>query len=150
MFLALAAIVYATASVGFTKKLGRHDPAADEFDSKEIRESPALFYAVAALYLFAMTSVGIAIAVVASNLLRSMMIMLLILQPMIFLSGTWNPPEAMSPRMRWLSLILPLRYFIGFGYEVLLKGHGLRLVAWDIVVIVVLGGAPLRVFSLAI
>lgn len=104
-----------------------------------VRGSLALFYAVAALYVFAMTSMGIAIAVVAKNLAQAMMIMLLILQPMVFLSGAWNPPEAMSPWMRWLSLISPLRYFIDFGYGVVLKGNGVRLVAWDIVGIVVLG-----------
>jgi ABC-2 type transport system permease protein len=65
-----------------------------------IRGSLALFYAVAALDVFAMTSMGIAIAVVARNLAQAMMIMLLILQPMVFLSGAWNPPEAMSPWMR--------------------------------------------------
>lgn len=106
-----------------------------------IRGSLGLFYAVAALYVFAMTSMGIAIAVVARNLAQAMMIMLLILQPMIFLSGAWNPPEAMSPWMRWLSLISPLRYFIDFGYGVILKGNGISYVGWDIAGIVILGSA---------
>lgn len=106
-----------------------------------IRGSLLLFYSVAALYVFAMTSMGIAIAVVARNLSQAMMIMLLILQPMIFLSGAWNPPEAMSPWMRWLSFASPMRYFIDFGYGVILKGNGLALVAWDIVGIVILGSA---------
>jgi ABC-2 type transport system permease protein len=112
-----------------------------------IRGSLFLFYSVAALYVFAMTSMGIAIAVVARNLSQAMMIMLLILQPMIFLSGAWNPPEAMSPWMRWLSLISPMRYFIDFGYGVILKGNGLSIVAWDIAGIVILGSA-LFTFSL--
>jgi ABC-2 type transport system permease protein len=112
-----------------------------------IRGSLALFYAVAALYVFAMTSMGIAIAVVARNLAQAMMIMLLILQPMIFLSGAWNPPEAMSPWMRWLSLISPLRYFIDFGFGVILKGNGISFVAWDIAGIAILG-TVLFVFSI--
>ena len=66
-----------------------------------IRGSLGVFYGVAALHVFAMTSLGIAIAVVARNLAQAMMIMILILQPMIFLSGAWNPPEAMIPWMRW-------------------------------------------------
>jgi ABC-2 type transport system permease protein len=41
--------------------------------------------------------------------------------------------------MRWLSFISPMRYFIDFGYGVILKGNGLALVAWDIVGIVILG-----------
>jgi ABC-2 type transport system permease protein len=113
-----------------------------------IRGNLLLFYGVAALYVFAMTSMGIAIAVVARNLAQAMMLMILILQPMVFLSGAWNPPEAMSPWMRWISLISPLRYFTEFGYGVILKGSGLQLLIWDVVGIVVLG-TILFTFSLA-
>jgi ABC-2 type transport system permease protein len=113
-----------------------------------IRGSLLLFYSVAALYVFAMTSMGIAIAVLARNLAQALMIMILILQPMIFLSGAWNPPEAMSSWMRWLSLLSPLRYFIDFGYGVILKGNGLAFIWRDIAGIAVLG-AILFSFSLA-
>jgi ABC-2 type transport system permease protein len=68
-----------------------------------------------------------------------MMIILLILQPMIFLSGAWNPPEAMNRWMRQLSVISPMRFFIDFGFGVTLKGNGLSLVAWDIAGIAILG-----------
>jgi len=112
-----------------------------------IRGSLALFYAVAALHVFAMTSLGIAIAVVARNLAQAMMIMILILQPMIFLSGAWNPPEAMIPWMRYLSFISPMRYFIDFGYGVILKGSNITVVAWDIAGII-LFGTVLMSFSL--
>ena len=112
-----------------------------------IRGSLLLFYTVSALYVFAMTSMGIAIAVVARNLAQAMMMMLLILQPMILLSGAWNPPEAMATWMRWLSVLSPLRYFIDFGYGVILKGNGLALVAQDIAGICILG-VGLFTFSL--
>jgi ABC-2 type transport system permease protein len=104
-----------------------------------IRGSLLLFYSVSALYVFAMTSMGIAIAVVAKNLAQAMLIMLLILQPMILLSGAWGPPEAMSTWMRWIGLVSPLRHFIDFGYGVILKGNGLAFVAKDIAAICLLG-----------
>jgi ABC-2 type transport system permease protein len=113
-----------------------------------IRGSLFLFYGASALYVFAMTSMGIAIAVVAKNIAQALMIMILILQPMIFLSGAWNPPEAMTPWMRWISMLSPLRYFIDLGYGVILKGNDLRLVATDLAGIVVLG-TILFSFSLA-
>ena len=112
-----------------------------------IRGSLLLFYSVAALYVFAMSSLGIAIAVVAKNLAQAMMIMMLALQPMIFLSGAWNPSEAMNPWLRKLSVISPMRFFIDFGYGVILKGNGLSIVAWDIIGIVVLGAT---VFSFSL
>ena len=112
-----------------------------------IRGSLVLFYSVTALYVFAMTSMGILIALFARNPPQAIMIMILILQPMIFLSGAWNPPEAMSPWMRWISLLSPLRYFIDFGFGVILKGNGLRVLIWDVVGIATLG-TVLFVFSL--
>jgi ABC-2 type transport system permease protein len=105
-----------------------------------IRGSLVLFYSVAALYVFAMTSLGIAIAMVARNLSQAVMIMMLVLVPMIFLSGAWNPPEAMDPWLRWASLVSPMRYFIDFGYSVLFKGNGIEYVWRDVVGMLVLGG----------
>lgn len=113
-----------------------------------IRGSLALFYAVTALYVFAMTSMGIVIALLARSPAQAIMIMILILQPMIFLSGAWNPPEAMSHWMRWVSVLSPLRYYIDFAFGVVLKGNGLLDVAWDVVGIVTIGAA-LFLLSLA-
>jgi ABC-2 type transport system permease protein len=112
-----------------------------------IRGSQLLFYSVTALYVFAMSSMGMAIAVVARNMAQAIMIMILILQPMIFLSGAWNPPEAMSPWLRIISLVSPLRYFIDFAFGVILKGNSLSVLAWDVAGIAILG-AVLFGFSL--
>lgn len=112
-----------------------------------IRGSLLLFYSVTALYVSAMTSMGIAIALLARNPAQAIMIMILILQPMIFLSGAWNPPEAMSPWMRWVSFLSPLRYYIDFAFGVILKGNGLRVLIWDVAGIAALG-VVLFAFSL--
>jgi ABC-2 type transport system permease protein len=112
-----------------------------------IRGSLTLFFSVTALYVFAMTSMGIAIALVARNMAQAVLIMILILQPMVFLSGAWNPPEAMSPWLRGISVISPLRYFIEFAFGVILKGNGLTTVLADVAGIAVLG-AVLFAFSL--
>lgn len=112
-----------------------------------IRGSLLLFYLVTTLYVFAMTSMGIVIALIARNPAQAIMIMILILQPMIFLSGAWNPPEAMSHWMRWVSLLSPLRYFIDFAFGVILKGNGLRVLVWDVIGIGLLG-TVLFTFSL--
>ena len=106
-----------------------------------IRGSLLLFYGGAALFVFAMTSLGMAIAVVARSLAQAMMIMILVLQPMVFLSGAWNPPEAMIPWLRTVGMLSPLRYFIDFGYSVILKGSAASMVMHDLVAIAALGAA---------
>jgi ABC-2 type transport system permease protein len=68
-----------------------------------------------------------------------MMLLILILFPMLFLSGARFPPETFEPWMRYLSLISPMRYYIDFGYQVLFKGNGLAYVWGDLVGILVIG-----------
>ena len=104
-----------------------------------LRGSMLLFYPVMLFYAFTISALGLAISTVARNLAQSMMLMLVILIPMLFLSGAWTPPESMHPIMQYLSLISPMRYFIDFGYSVLFKGNGVKYVWHDIVGIILLG-----------
>ncbi len=104
-----------------------------------LRGSMLLFYPVMLFYAFTISALGLAISTVARNLAQTMMLMLVILIPMLFLSGAWTPPESMHPIMQYLSLISPMRYFIDFGYSVLFKGNGVKYVWHDIVGIILLG-----------
>jgi ABC-2 type transport system permease protein len=104
-----------------------------------IRGSLVLFYAVTAIYVFTISSLGIAIATVSRNLAQAMMTMFLVLMPMLYLSGAWTPPEAMSPVVRVLTLLSPMRYFIDFGFNVLFKGNGFFYIWPDIIGILIMG-----------
>jgi ABC-2 type transport system permease protein len=69
------------------------------------------------------------------------MLTVLIISPMIFLSGAWTPPEAMAPWMRFILYISPLHYYIDSSLGILLKGSGLDML-WDsILTMSLLGGA---------
>jgi ABC-2 type transport system permease protein len=113
-----------------------------------VRGSLVLFYLVTALYVFAVANLGIAIAVIVRNIAQAMMLLILILFPMLFLSGARFPPETMEPWLRYLSLISPMRYYIDFGYQVLFKGNGLAYVWPDLVGMSVIG-ALMFAFSIA-
>ena len=104
-----------------------------------IRGSLLLFYLVTALYVFAVANLGIAMAVIVRNIAQAMMLLILVLFPMLFLSGARFPPETMEPWLRYLSLISPMRYYIDFGYQVLFKGNGFAYVWHDIVGMSVIG-----------
>jgi len=106
-----------------------------------IRGSVALFYAVSVVYVFAMASLGLAIAVFTRNLGQAMLLLLLILYPMMLLSGAFSPPESMGPFLRYAGLLSPVRHYVDFGYQVLFKGNGLAYVWPDVVGILVLGVA---------
>jgi ABC-2 type transport system permease protein len=103
-----------------------------------IRGSLVLFFGVTALYVFAMTSMGIPIALVARNIAQAVLLMILILQPMVFLSGAWNSPKAMSPWLRWISAVSPFALL----QRLCVRSHpeGQWLVGiWDVAGIAVLG-----------
>ena len=98
-----------------------------------------LFFSVTAIYIFSIASLGMAIAVIAKNIAQVAMMLLMIMYPMLFLSGAFTPPESMATWMRWTSLLSPMRYYMDFGFQVLYKGNGLAEVWYDIVGIVIIG-----------
>jgi ABC-2 type transport system permease protein len=104
-----------------------------------IRGSVALFYGVSVVYVFAMASLGLAIAVLARNLGQAMLLLLLVLYPMMLLSGAFTPPESMQPVLRYASLASPMRHYVDFGYQVLFKGNGLAYVWPEVLAILGLG-----------
>ncbi len=67
------------------------------------------------------------------------MLIILLIAPMIFLSGAWTPPEAMPGFMRHLMAISPLHYFIDAIYGILLKGADIRMIAPQILGMTLLG-----------
>ena len=95
-----------------------------------IKGSLPLFFAVTALYTVATSGLGLYIATMSRNLAQAAMLAILILMPMIFLSGAWTPPEAMPVGLRQAMFLSPLYYFIELGYGILLKGAGLDIL-WD-------------------
>jgi ABC-2 type transport system permease protein len=106
-----------------------------------IRGSVALFYAVTLIYVFAMASLGLAIAALARTLGQAMMLLLLIFYPMTLLSGAFSPPESQGTLMRTVGVLSPVRHYVDFAYQVLFKGNGLAYVWQDVLGILGLGVA---------
>jgi len=106
-----------------------------------VKGSLLLFFSVTALYAVAVSGLGLFIASISRNLGQVSMLVIVILMPMLLLSGAWTPPEAMPALLRHLMVISPLYWFIELGYGILLKGAGLA-VLWDSVLgLSVLGAA---------
>lgn len=95
-----------------------------------MKGSLAFFFTVTALYTFTTAGLGLYIATIARNLAQAALLAILVLLPMIFLSGAWTPPEAMPAGLREAMYLSPLYYFIEMGYGILLKGAGLDIL-WD-------------------
>lgn len=97
-----------------------------------IQGSLLLFFALTTLYTSTLAGIGILIATMTRNMAQAGMMVILILAPMMFLSGAWTPPEAMPVVMRWGMYLSPLYYFINASYGILMKGAGLS-VLWPMI-----------------
>lgn len=89
-----------------------------------VKGSLGLFFLVSALYVFTTAGLGLFAATIARNLAQAGMLSILIIAPMLFLSGAWTPPEAMPEWLRGLMLVSPLHYYLDIAFGVLLKGQG--------------------------
>ncbi|HWR89496.1 MAG TPA: ABC transporter permease [Dissulfurispiraceae bacterium] len=95
-----------------------------------VRGSLVLFFSLVALYVFTTAGLGLLVATVARNSAQVGMLTILFVTPMIMLSGTWTPPEAMPEVLQYLIRLSPLNHFIEISYGILLRGAGVSLL-WD-------------------
>ena len=112
-----------------------------------MKGSLTLFFAVTALYSFAMSGLGLFVATLSRNLAQAAMLTILIMMPILLLSGAWTPPEAMPPVIRQAMYVSPLYYYIEMSYDILLKGAGLKIL-WDSLLGLILLGS--LVFSFGV
>ncbi|WP_457644416.1 ABC transporter permease [Persephonella sp.] len=73
-------------------------------------------------FLFAITGIGLFIASVAKSMLQVAQLSVVIMMPMIFLSGAWTPIHSMHPFIQYLSYISPLRYYIEGCLSIFFRG----------------------------
>ena len=106
-----------------------------------MRGSLVLFFLITALYVFTTAGLGLLAATVARNLAQVGMLTVVILMPMLLLSGAWTPIEAMPEWMRLLAWISPLHYFLDAAYGILLKGVGMTLLWKPVLAMGLLGVA---------
>jgi ABC-2 type transport system permease protein len=104
-----------------------------------IKGSLLLFFAITTLYIVSIAGLGLLVATVTRNLAQASMLAILLLAPLIFLSGVWTPPEALPTFVRYGMRLSPLYYYIDASYGVLLRGEGIDLLWHSVLGIFILG-----------
>jgi ABC-2 type transport system permease protein len=112
-----------------------------------INGSITLFFGLTALFVFTTAGMGLAAATLARNQAQVGLMTLLVVGPMLLLSGLMAPMEAMPEWVRYLMGASPLRYFIEITHGILLKGAGLNIL-WDSMLAMALLGAALFGFGM--
>lgn len=106
-----------------------------------------LFFAGAALCLFATTSMGIFMATVARNMPQFGMLMVLVIIPLQMLSGGSTPRESMPELVQNIMLLAPTTHFVQLGQAILFRGASFAVV-WPQFLALALIGTVLFVLSL--
>ena len=92
-----------------------------------IRGSIALLFLLTALFIVATAGIGVFASTVTKTQAQVGMMTLLVVAPMLLLSGIFTPLETMPAWVRYLMALSPLRYFIEIATGILLKGIGLEM-----------------------
>jgi ABC-2 type transport system permease protein len=106
-----------------------------------MKGSVLLFFVLTALFVFTTAGMGLAAATLTRNQAQVGMMTLLVVAPLLLLSGLTAPMEAMPAWVRDLMALSPLRYFIEISHGILFKGAGVAVLAQPILAMTMLGGA---------
>ncbi|MBI1735367.1 MAG: ABC transporter permease [Candidatus Rokubacteria bacterium] len=107
-----------------------------------IRGSLVLFFALAALYTFTGAGLGMVAATFTRKTGQVGLLMLLIVMPIVMLSGIRTPWESMPAWLRAVMTLSPLHHFVDVSYGIVLRGAG-PAVLWDSILAMVGLGAAL-------
>jgi hypothetical protein len=94
------------------------------------RGSLALFFALTALYAFTSAGLGLVAATFTRRTGQVGMLALLIVMPVVMLSGIRTPWESQQTWLRMVMALSPLHHVIEIAYGILLRGAGLAVI-WD-------------------
>jgi len=103
------------------------------------RGSYLTFALITAVYAFATTGLGMFIASFARNMLQVVQLTMMTLIPMLYLSGAWTPLESMPPFLRYLSFLMPLRFYIESAFGIIFRGLGFGELYPNFLVLLLIG-----------
>ncbi len=98
------------------------------------------FLILTAAYAFTTTGLSLFIASISENMLQVSQLTILLLIPILYLSGNWTPIEAMPKAFQLLSNLSPLKYYIEGALSIAIKGMNLSQVKGDFFKLLILGG----------
>jgi len=104
-----------------------------------VRGDLGLIIALSGLLLLSGLGIGLFASTIANTQQEAMLTTWMTLLPSIFLSGFFFPLEAMPTLLRWVSYIIPLRYYLVIIRALLLKGVGAAALQNEIIPLAVFG-----------
>jgi ABC-2 type transport system permease protein len=101
--------------------------------------SKGLLIAGTILYLFSVASIGIFLGTIAQSMAQFALLVLMLIIPMMMLSGGMSPIENQPDLIQPVTWLLPSRHYMAFAQAVVFRGAELELVWQEMVIIAGLG-----------
>jgi ABC-2 type transport system permease protein len=98
-----------------------------------IRGDLGLILLLSVVFLITGLGMGLFASTIANTQQEAMLTVWMTLLPSIFLSGFFFPLEAMPTVLRWLSYLMPLRYYLVIIRSLLLKDVSLSMIQTDVI-----------------
>ena len=96
-------------------------------------------FVVSAIYILLALSLGLLVSNIATSQLMALLICAMVLLiPIVMLSGMIFPVESMPAPLQWLSAIVPPRYYIEAMRKLMIMGVGIKEVAREVTVLTVM------------
>ena len=92
-----------------------------------------------ALYLFAVTSLGIFLACKSQNMPQLGLLFILVFLPMNMLSGGSTPLESMPEILQTIMQVSPTTQFVSFSQAILFRGAGIDVVWKEFLALFIIG-----------
>lgn len=105
-----------------------------------IAGSRLLLVSGTALYLFAAAAIGIFLGTVTKSMAQFALLVLMVIIPMMMLSGGMTPVESQPQIIQYFTWFLPSLHYMTFASAVVFRDAGLDIVWPQVVIIIGLGG----------
>ena len=104
-----------------------------------IQGSLVWIFVVSIIYIMLALSLGLLISNIATSQLMALLISaMVLLMPIVMLSGMLFPIESMPAPLQWLSAIVPPRYYIEAMRKLMIMGVGIKEVAREVTILSVM------------
>jgi ABC-2 type transport system permease protein len=104
-----------------------------------IQGSVWFFVLLTGLYLFSTTSMGIFMATIARSMPQFGLLMMLVMMPMLMLSGGVTPRESMPLIARVLMDFMPSTHYVSGTQAILYRGAGIEVISLEILSLLAIG-----------
>ena len=115
--------------------------------SVPIRGSLLLLYLLSLVFMMGTLGMGIFVSTLSRTIPQALQLSFLTVLPSIYLSGLLFPIEGMPGPAQWLSMLLPLTYYLKIIRGIVLKGIGLSLLWGEVLPLAIFGAV---VFTLSV